>query len=62
MGTFKGSKYVYRYVLADGRRVVIRYARRLPKRPYRIVSDDQPGAGDRQNKVYPYLVQEIVIE
>jgi hypothetical protein len=61
-GTYPGSKYVYRYILPDERRIVVRYARRLPKRPFRIVSDNQPGAGDRQNKQYPYLIAEIVVE
>lgn len=61
-GTFPGSKYVYRYSLLDGRTVVIRCARRLPKRPFRIVSDDQPGAGERQNARFPVLVQEIIVE
>lgn len=51
-GTVPGMTYVYRYRLEDGRRVVIRYRRDVPQRPF---------IGEAGSVQHPFVVSRITL-
>jgi len=51
-GTVPGMTYVYRYKLGDGRRVVVRYRRNVPRRPF---------VGEAGSVQHPFVVSRITL-
>jgi len=51
-GTVPGMIYVYRYKLTDGRRIVVRYRRNVPRRPF---------VGEAGSVQHPFVVSRITL-